>query len=182
MNKRDKWIGQEEQIIKDCQNNNIDAYKMIYERYEQPLLHTALRIMGQQQDAEDAVQISFVKLYRGIQNYRFGAKFSTYFFKILLNTCFDLLKKRGRLKTSEVDIDSVSTYSSLDTKIFLEEAILRLPERMRACFVLHTVEGIPQNEIADILNLSLGGVKSNVYQAKKRLRAFLSDRTAGVKS
>lgn len=90
--KKDKWQVQEDQIIKDCQNQNIDAYKMIYDRYEQPLLHTALRIMGQKQDAEDVIS--------------------------------------------------------------------RLPERMRACFVLFAVEGIPQSEIANILNLTVRGVKS----------------------
>jgi len=182
MNKRDKWQVQEDQIIKDCQNKNIGAYKMIYNRYEQPLLHTALRIMGQQQDAEDAVQMTFIKLYKSIRNYHFGAKFSTYLFKILINTCFDLLKKRGRLKTADIDLNKISTYSSPDMKIYLEDAILKLPERMRACFVLHAVEGVPQNEIANILNLTIGGVKSNVYHAKTRLRALLSDPAAEVNS
>ena len=180
MNKRDKWQVQEDQIIKDCQNKNIGAYKMIYNRYEQPLLHTALRIMGQQQDAEDAVQMTFIKLYKSIRNYHFGAKFSTYLFKILINTCFDLLKKRGRLKTADIDLDKISTYSPPDMKIYLEDAILKLPERMRACFVLFAVEGVPQNEIANILNLTVGGVKSNVYHAKIRLRLLLSDRAAEV--
>ena len=180
MNKKDKWQVQEDQIIKDCQNKNIGAYKMIYDRYEQPLLHTALRIMGQQQDAEDAVQMTFIKLYKNIRNYHFGAKFSTYLFKILINTCFDLLKKRGRLKTANIDLNNISTYSSPDMKIYLEDAILKLPERMRACFVLYAVEGVPQIEIANILNLTLGGVKSNVYQAKMRLRELLSDPSAEV--
>ena len=180
--KKDNWQVQEVQIIKDCQNNDIGAYKMIYDRYEQPLLHTALRIMGQQQDAEDAVQMTFIKLYKSIRNYHFGAKFSTYLFKILINTCFDLLKKRGRIKTSDIDLNKFSTYTSPDLKIYLEDAISRLPERMRACFVLFAVEGIPQNEVANILNLSVGGVKSNVFHAKTRLRAFLSDPAAEVNS
>ena len=176
-NKKDKWQVQEDQIIKDCQNKNIGAYKMIYDRYEQPLLHTALRITGQYQDAEDAVQMTFIKLYKSIGNYHFGAKFSTYLFKILINTCFDLLKKKGRIKTSDIDLNKISAspYNSLDEKIYLEDAILKLPDRMRACFVLFAVEGVPQNEIANILNISVGGVKSNVFHAKSRLRAFLSN-------
>ena len=60
-------------------------------------------------------------------------------------------------------------------KIYLEEAILKLPERMRACFVLHAVEGVPQNEIAEVLKISVGGVKSNIHHAKARLRVLLSD-------
>jgi len=180
--KRDKWQVQEDQIIKDCQNKNIGAYKMIFDRYEQPLLHTALRLMGQQQDAEDAVQMTFIKLYKSIRNYNFGAKFSTYLFKILINTCFDLLKKRKRFKTADIDLDSLSTDSSPDREIYLEDAILKLPQRMRVCFVLFAVEGVPQIEIANILNLTVGGVKSNVYHAKTRLRAFLSDPAGEVNS
>ncbi len=178
MNKKDKWQVQEDQIIKDCQKKNIGAYKMIYDRYEQPLLHTALRFMGQQQDAEDAVQLTFIKLYKSIHHYHFGAKFSTYLFKILINTCFDLLKKRNRLKTADIELDNLSTHTSPDTKIYLEDAILKLPKRMRICFVLHAVEGMPQKEIANMLSLTVGGVKSNVYHAKTRLRAFLSNRAA----
>lgn len=175
MNKKDKWQVQEDQIIKDCQKKDIGAYKMIYDRYEQPLLHTALRILGQQQDAEDAVQMTFIKLYRNIQNYHFGAKFSTYLFRILINTCFDLLKKRNRLKFQEIDLQQIPAYSSPEPKIYVEKAILRLPRRMRACFVLYAVEGVPQGEIAEILRISVGGVKSNIHHAKTRLRAFLSD-------
>ena len=182
MNKKDKWQVQEDQIIKDCQNNDIGAYKMIYDRYKQPLLHTALRIMGQQQDAEDAVQMTFIKLYKGIQNYHFGSRFSTYLFKILINTCFDILRKKGRFKTADIDLNIISTNSSPDKKIYLEDAILKLPERMRACFVLYAVEGVPQNEIAAIMKLSLGGVKSNVYHAKAKLRALLSGPAAEVTS
>jgi RNA polymerase sigma-70 factor (ECF subfamily) len=79
-------------------------------------------------------------------------------------------------------MNKISTYSSPDMKIYLEDAILKLPKRMRACFVLFAVEGVPQNEIANILNLTVGGVKSNVYHAKTRLRSLLSDPAAEVSS
>lgn len=182
MSKKDKWIMQEDQIIRNCQEDDMGAYKMIYDRYEQPLLHTALRILGQRQDAEDAVQMAFIKLYRNIQNYHFGAKFSTYLFRILINTCFDLLKKRSRLKTLNVDLEQLVSHSPPETNIDLENAILKLPERMRACFVLYAVEGVPQNDIADILRLSVGGVKSNVHHAKKKLRTLLAYPLSEVQS
>ena len=174
MNKRDKWFMQEAQIIKDCQNNDLGAYKKIYDRYEQPLLHTAVRILGHQQDAEDAVQMTFIKLYRNIGNYHFGARFSTYLFRILINTCYDLLKKRNRMNVLDVDPQDLAAVPSSETNIDLANAILTLPEKMRACFVLFAVEGIPQNDIAEILRLSVGGVKSNVFHAKRKLRTLLT--------
>lgn len=86
----------ERQIVLRCQKQDLGAFKMIYDRYSQSLLHTAQRILGQRQDAEDAVQTVFIKLYRGIGNYRFDSKFSTYLFRILMNACFDTLKKKKK--------------------------------------------------------------------------------------
>jgi RNA polymerase sigma factor (sigma-70 family) len=165
----------EAEIIQKCKGNDLNAFKMIYHRYEQPLLHTAFRMLGQQQDAEDAVQTTFLKLYRGVQKFRCGSRFSTYLFRILLNVCFDMLKKR-KIKNIQLDekID-LSIRPKNDLKMRLEEAVGKLPERMRACFVLFAVEDIRQSEIAQILNLTVGGVKSNIYHAKAKLRAMLSD-------
>lgn len=182
MSKKDKWFMQEDQIIRSCQENDMGAYRMIYDRYVHSLLHTAFRILGQQQDAEDAVQMTFIKLYRNIRNYHFGAKFSTYLFRILINTCFDFLKKRNRIKIQEVDLQNLASIPPPETHVELEDAILKLPERMRACFVLHAVEGVPQNDIAEILRLSLGGVKSNVHHAKRKLRTLLGNPLFGGQS
>lgn len=163
----------ESEIIQRCQQHDLSAYKMIYDRYEQPLLHTALRVLGLQQDAEDAVQMTFLKLYRGIRNYNYSSKFSTYLFRILMNVCFDILRKRVRIHSLE-DANA-SCHSRHEEKMLLEEAILALPNRMRACFVLFAVEELRQDEIAEILNITPGGVKSSIYHAKARLRDRLSN-------
>lgn len=165
----------EVELVQKCQEKDLSAFKMIYDRYEQPLLHTAFRMLGQQQDAEDAVQTTFLKLYRGIQSFRSDSKFSTYLFRILLNVCFDMLEKRKNKIIQVFKKTDLSYRPKNHLKLRLEEAIGKLPERMRACFVLFAVEDIQQNEIAQILNLSVGGVKSNIFQAKARLRAILSD-------
>lgn len=165
----------ENEIIQRCQLHDLSAYKMIYDRYQQPLLHTALRMLGQQQDAEDAVQTTFLKLYRGIQNYNYSSKFSTYLFRILMNACFDILRKKKRIKIHTLEEASASYHSRHEEKMVLEEAIKALPERMRACFILFAVEELKQNEIAKILNITLGGVKSTIYHAKLRLRTKLSN-------
>ena len=151
---------------------------MIYDRYKQPLLSTALRMLGQQEDAEDAVQMTFLKLYRGIQNYNYSAKFSSYLFRILINVCFDLGRKknrRSRMSAQLFETEKVSVRSNQEEKILLEEAIQALPERQGACFVLYAVEELKLEEIAEVLGISLGGVKSNIFHAKLRLRAALTN-------
>lgn len=172
----------EEKIIKKCKKNDLSAYKMIYDRYGQPLLRTALRILGQQQDAEDAIQTTFLKLFRGIQNYNHSAKFSTYLFRILINVCFDILRKRKRALLHKPNKDRYFQKPNHEEKMGLEEAIASLPHRMRACFVLFAVEEFKQSEIAELLNMSLGGVKATIYQAKRRLRTMLTESRIEEKS
>lgn len=152
----------------------MSAYKAIYQRYEQPLLRTALRILRHQQDAEDALQTTFLKLYRGIKNFRFNSKFSTYLFRILINNCFDILKEKKRMNLDTPEQADPSYNPEPGVKFQLEKAIDALPSKMRTCFVLFAIEEFKQIEIAEMLNLSIGTVKSNIFHAKKRLRARLS--------
>jgi len=83
----------ENEIVKRCQAGDIDAYQQIYVRYSPMLLQTALRLLGNQPDAEDAVQTAFLKLYRYIHKFQFSSKLSTYLYRILLNVGFNDLKK-----------------------------------------------------------------------------------------
>lgn len=164
----------EDELIKKCQRNDMKAYKTIYERYKQPLLHTSLQMLGQVEDAEDAVQLTFIKLYRGIKNFRFESKFSSYLFRILINVCFDMLKKRKRMGLQTLEDHDPAYISKSEEMVGIETAIARLPKQMKACFVLFIIEEFKQSEIAAILNISEGGVKSNVFRAKIQLRKILT--------
>ena len=165
----------EEDVIRRCQQQDIEAFKMVYEHYEQPLLRTARRILRQQQDAEDAVQSTFLKLYRGISRFQHRAKFSSYLFRILINTCFDTLDKHKRRAEEPLEWSNPSSDDGYRTKLDLEEAIAKLPERMKSSFVLFAVEGFKQEEVAEILNMKLGTVKANIFHAKARLRSLLTE-------
>jgi RNA polymerase sigma-70 factor (ECF subfamily) len=173
--KKAKQLMNEDEIIKRCQRSDMSAYKMIYERYKQPLLHTSQQMLGQLEDAEDAVQLTFIKLHRGIKNFRFESKFSSYLFRILINVCFDMLKKRKRMKLQTIEEFEPAYISKSEEMVGINEAIAKLPKQMRACFVLFIIEEFKQSEIAAILNLSEGGVKSNIFRAKVQLRKMLSE-------
>jgi RNA polymerase sigma-70 factor (ECF subfamily) len=164
----------EEDLIRRCQEGDLMAYRSLYERYEQPFLRTALRLLGRRQDAEDAVQEAFLKFYKKVDHYRGGSNFSTYFFRILINCCYDIL----RLRRPETALDDVSSGLGRDSapelRYSLDRAIAALPKQMRACFVLFAVEDLRQEEIAQILEISVGAVKAHVHRAKARLRARLS--------
>ncbi len=167
----------EEAIVQRCRRGDLMAYRWLYERYEQPFLRTATRILGRRQEAEDAVQETFFKLHRGIQHYKSGSRFSTYFFRILINSCYDILRKRGPESVEEFDPLGVPYNPPLETGLrsSIEEAISSLPERMRVCFVLFAVEELKMDEIAQVLQVSLGTVKASVHRARMKLRSWLSD-------
>jgi len=165
----------EDDLIKRCQRSDMKAYKLIYERYKQPLLHTSLQMLGQLEDAEDAVQLTFIKLYRGIKNFRFESKFSSYLFRILMNVCFDMLKKSKRMRMQSLEGYDPGYISKSEEMVGVKAAIAKLPKQMRACFVLFIIEEFKQHEIAGILNISEGGVKSNIFRAKVQLRKILSE-------
>lgn len=163
----------EEQTIERCRAGDLTAYKQIYDRYSQPLLRTAQRLLGRPQEAEDAVQETFLKLYRGISGFRRGARFSTYLFQILNNTCIDMLRKR-KPQNDAVDAEMLPAASSHELRHSLAEAVESLPAKMKSCFILFAIEQFSHEEAAEILGVDAGTVKANVHRARKKLRAWLA--------
>jgi RNA polymerase sigma-70 factor (ECF subfamily) len=175
----------EEQMIAWCREGNLAGYRLVYDRYSGPLLRVAMRTLGRLQDAEDAVQETFLRLFRGIGGFRSGARFSTYLFQILHNTCIDLMRKRkpwaGGLADSP-NVDSLSVPASQELSHEFAQAVGRLPEQMRASFLLFAVEEFSQEETAEILAISVGAVKTQVHRARKKLRAWLASQSGGETS
>lgn len=169
----------EEQIIERCRAGDLDAYGQIYDRYGQPLLRTAIRLLGGSQEAEDAVQETFLKLFRGIGGFRGGARFSTYLFQILHNTCMDVLRKRKPAAEDVTGMDVLGVPTSHELAHSLAQAVGGLPGQMKSCFVLFAVEQYSQEEVADILGVSIGTVKISIHRARKKLRAWLGSVPAG---
>jgi RNA polymerase sigma-70 factor (ECF subfamily) len=163
----------EEQIIERCRAGDLAAYKQVYDRYSQPLLRTASRFLGRPQEAEDAVQETFLKLYRNIARFRQGARFSTYLFEILNNTCIDMLRKR-KPQDDAADAEALPCSPSFELRHSLAEAVESLPLKMRSCFVLFAVEQYSHEEAAAILGVDPGTVKANVHRARRKLRARLA--------
>jgi len=165
----------ENRIIVQCQNGDTEAFRAIYERYSQPLLRTARRMLGNLWDAQDAVQTAFIRLHKSIARFEGRSAFSSYLFRILINVCYDMLKKRQRMKLAPIENVQDPIQNDPTEMIALEQAIDALPPQMRVCFTLFAVEGMRQEDVADILGLSIGGVKSNIFHAKNKLRESLRD-------
>jgi RNA polymerase sigma-70 factor (ECF subfamily) len=139
------------------------------------MYHVARGILANHEDAEDALQETFMRLYKYIHRFRFKSAFSTWLYRIAVNTCYDVARRSTPRDAVEFDETWASSEkSSIEARMQLEEALAQLPVKMRTCFVLFAVEGFKQAEIADIVKTKLGTVKAQVYAAKRRLRDLLS--------
>ena len=161
----------EQEIVEQCQSGNLHAFETIYEQYWDALYRVAFRMLGTHEDCEDALQLTFTKMYRAMKNFRGESKLSTYIFRILINVCHDLHRKR-RVGNESYNEEPIFQPQN-ELQIQLDEAIQALPIKMRECFILFAIEGFKQNEIAGMLKVTIGTVKAHIFQAKVKLKESL---------
>lgn len=145
----------------------------------------ARNLLGNVADAEDAVQESFLKIFRGAKTFRGGAAFSTWIYRITVNTCYDVLRRRkSRPSGSSLEAEDGRQVlagppgSDHPLRLALEKSVARLEPRHRAVFLLFEVEGFTHGEIAQILGIPEGTSKTFLFDAKKKLQKWLAARPA----
>ncbi len=141
----------------------------------------AKNLLGNVGDAEDAVQEAFLKIYRGAKTFRGGAAFSTWTYRVLVNTCYDLLRRRrSRPVAGSLDSEDLRVPVPADPgadhplRLALEKAVSKLERRRRAVFLLFEVEGFTHGEIARILGIPEGTSKTFLFDAKRKLQKWLA--------
>ena len=164
-----------------CQAGDLAAYERLYELHGARMKSLARHLLGGRQDAEDAVQETFLKIQRAISSYRGKSSFSTWAFRILVNSCHDLRRRRVRRReVSEAEPENGDpppeprgpcAHPSL--RLALERSLAQLSGRQREIFLLYEVEGFAHAEIAAMLNVSEAVSKNTLFQAKKALRQML---------
>ena len=155
-----------------CATGDARIFEEIYRRYGDRLKSIAWNHLGNVSDAEDAVQETFLKVHRAASTYTGEASFSTWMFRILVNTCYDLLRKRKR-RIDEAPIENVErTSPSVDDakRITLRKLLDELPEQRRSVFTLFEIEGLSHAEIGEILGISEGNSKWILFATKKDLQ------------
>ncbi len=134
-------------------------------------------------DADDITQEVFLKIYRSLGDFRGDSKFFTYIYKIAVNFSLNHLNRNKKILSRKSDIDNA--FISSDDKIadelmiskdrtrLIEEAIETLPAQQRAVFNMRYYDNLSYEDISNILNKSVGGMKANYFHAIKRLEKFL---------
>lgn len=165
----------EQDLARRCRAGDKSAYEVLCRQHGARLMQVAENLLGNREDAEDAVQQAFVRLYERIGSFRGESALGTYLFRILVNVCQDQRRRRPRRPVLEVQ-DTMATHRpQFELRARLRTAIDTLPERMRECFVLFAVHEMRQSEIAEMLEISVGAVKAHIHQAKARLRPLLRE-------
>jgi RNA polymerase sigma-70 factor (ECF subfamily) len=173
-----------------------EAYRELIRRYERPVFSLIFRMVRNRELAEDLSQETFVKVLNAIQSYRPEFKFSSWVFKIANNAAIDHIRKREldtlslegsphadtpelieatALQISERAESQLEEVENRELGGAIERAIERLRPEYRACILLRHVEGRTYEEIAEILDLPLGTVKTYIHRARNELRVLLKD-------
>ena len=168
-------------LARACAAGDSDVIASIYDRHSQRMKSIAYHELGNVSDAEDAVQETFIKVHRAAAGYNGEAAFTTWLYRILINTCYDMLRRRRR-RVRETPIDDLlaggHAGNAVDDvkRMSLRKMLSELPEQRRTVFALFEIEGLSHAEIAGILDITEGNSKWILFSTKKQLQEMWKSR------
>lgn len=160
-----------------CAAGDTSVFEEIYHRYGDRMKSIAYNHLGNVSDAEDVVQEAFLKVHRAAATFTGEAALSTWIYRIVVNTCYDVLRRRRR-RIEESPIEQTTetaerTAPSVDDakRMTLRKLLTELPEQRRSVFELFEIEGLSHAEIGEVLGISEGNSKWILFATKKELQA-----------
>ena len=173
-------------IIFRAKAKDKQAYRIIFDSYKQRIYKTAYLILKDSQKAEDVVQDTFFQVYVKIGELSKVEAFDNWIYRITVNSCFEVLRKQGKLQTEELgegledsrscDPEGIALQKELQSMIM--KCIQSLPAKQRTVLILFYYNDFSVEEIADIVNCSIGTVKSRLFYGRKLLKDVLIKREA----
>jgi RNA polymerase sigma-70 factor (ECF subfamily) len=178
----------DEQLVRKSQEDDERAFGELVSRYESKVYSLALKMLRNPEDAEDVLQDTFLRAYRGIKSFKGNSTFSTWIYRITANSALMRLRKRQLPTVSIDDADEreapiniadwapgpVEQMLNQETQAAMTEAIDALPPEFRQVFVLRDIEELSNAEVAEILDLSVAAVKSRLHRARLKVRNRLA--------
>ena len=181
----------EAQLIERAKSGEIPAFRELMERHQVTIFRTAFDMMGNRHDAEDVTQEVFLKVHRGLGRFRAESKMSTWLYRITINACHDHMSRRSFQTTRPADhLERVNSSAPLfhgggdvtpdrsaESELIarhVEQALSMLSPRERSIFVLRHYHDLTMKEIAVVLRISEGTVKSMLFRALQRLQKELA--------
>jgi RNA polymerase sigma-70 factor (ECF subfamily) len=172
----------EAEIIARAQAGDTGAFEMLVTEHQTYVFNLAVRVLGNEQEAEDVAQEAFVRAWLGLPRFRAKARFGTWIYRIVTNLCYNRLPKLRRELSAigEEDILDRADHpagapqegvEAAERRAWLHRQIEELPESFRLLVTLRYQQDLPYEEIASITSLPMGTVKTGLFRAKERLRS-----------
>jgi len=180
-------MGEERQLIERALHGEIEAWGEIVHRYRGAVYGISLGIVGNKDDAEDAAQDAFIRAYENLEKYDLNRKFSTWIFTIAANLCKNKLRRDKHTTPLDDSVpmdgtaeDPARTMEREAQASLVQQAMAELDEKYRSPMMLRFYAELDYKEIAEILELPEGTVKTRIHRAKAALKEWMVER--GVKS
>lgn len=183
----------EHQLLRRAQAGDYDAFEQLHALLEPPVKRFVSRLIGPVPEADDITQDTFIALYTHLCAVNPAETLRPYVFRIARNRCYDVLRRRGRYEHVSLDDEPMEVRVSFQhtalsdapedvthwllLRLEVQEAIDRLPELQRETLILYCEEELSYAEIAAVMNVSIGTVKSRLFHARSGLRGLLRPET-----
>ncbi|MBQ9267543.1 MAG: sigma-70 family RNA polymerase sigma factor [Clostridia bacterium] len=181
----------EKELVRRAKDGDLKAYEEIISLYEKKVFSTIYYMVKNDNEIEDIAQEVFIKIYKNLGNFKEESTLYTWIYRITINVCIDEIKKRKKVVYLDETIDTEDGEMELqlpdeskspseiveenDLKERLERCIRKLPENQRIMIVLRDIKGFTYMEIAEMLKMNLGTVKSKINRARASLKELLDE-------
>ncbi|MDE3068498.1 MAG: sigma-70 family RNA polymerase sigma factor [Verrucomicrobiota bacterium] len=183
----------EHDLVRRARRGELEAYDELVKRYQERIYATIYHMTSNHEDANDLAQESFIKAFQALKSFKGGSSFYTWLYRIAVNKTINFLKQRRNRPhmslndldfNAEHDPDLVSLVSDktprrdaalAELQEKLNAALMKLSESHRLAVVLHDVQGMAHEEIAEVMGCNIGTVRSRLFYARQQLQAHLSE-------
>lgn len=169
----------ETELMLEVRKGSPDAFRKLYEAYQKPLANFLYRMCWNRSLVDDLVQEVFLRVWRAREQYEPTAKVSTYLFRIASNLWINHAEKKRETALRDADPEAEGSPDAplqrSEARAAVKRAVDALPDGERLCLVLSEYNGLKYAEIADVLGIPVGTVKSRIFSAVQRLKASLKD-------
>ncbi|MFZ5468271.1 MAG: RNA polymerase sigma factor [Myxococcota bacterium] len=184
-------------LVQRVRSGDQRAFKLLVERYQRKIYSVALGMLRDKEEALDVSQEAFVKVYKYLDHFKGDASFYTWLYRITVNVCIDVIRKRGGSAREAVEYDDSVAHDASEANLGalgsrlgtnpqksalrrelaekIEEALAQVPEKHRAILLLREIEGMSYEDLARTLDIPKGTVMSRLFHARIKVQKILSE-------
>ena len=185
------WGQDEAELVTELQAGSETAFDWLVNHYHGPVYNLILGMLGDTADAADAAQEVFLKAFKGIRHFRQGSSLKTWLYRIAIREALNSRRwfKRHLQKNVSIDVESEEGYAPIDVEdlsatpfdqlaaheiqVAVRGALQQVPDVFRSAVILRDLEGLSYEEVAEVLDVSVGTVKSRILRGRRALKEIL---------